>query len=400
LNYEILFDISKPLLWFLDKKEPILIKLPEMTCYRTSKGYALIHHLNKEDDTFISKCAFYLNEQSVGKDLFYDSNYSVYIYSNNSNFKDIEIVKLKNIKNGLPNVSLLKEVIEKCNLKYEVVRHILTTHVYVEVIPGIKLLAYTNTTSIKSNNRILQNYMNNSTNTYVVLLKDMVKNFSLFKEEIPLFFSSPLIRDIKIATKNDDFDYFIKEGIVSSWFGDVKKNFEGYNFKSGILNYVSKYGKYGNKNDVYFEHDKNGNCQLMYFSNNFDVKCILKLEQVNYYDYIKFIKENIQEFKDEDYINELSSVKGFGGRFYYAKLNDKVIGGFVFERIGTKFIYLSYLALKKEFRNKSLGSELVNSAKYEAKKTHHDILVGVVNDKLISFYENLGFKRKGSWSFY
>jgi len=400
LNYEILFDISKPLLWFLDKKEPILIKLPEMTCYRTSKGYALIHHLNKEDDTFISKCAFYLNEQSVGKDLFYDSNYSVYIYSNNSNFKDIEIVKLKNIKNGLPNVSLLKEVIEKCNLKYEVVRHILTTHVYVEVIPGIKLLAYTNTTSIKSNNRILQNYMNNSTNTYVVLLKDMVKNFSLFKEEIPLFFSSPLIRDIKIATKNDDFDYFIKEGIVSSWFGDVKKNFEGYNFKSGILNYVSKYGKYGNKNDVYFEHNKNGNCQLMYFSNNFDVKCILKLEQVNYYDYIKFIKENIQEFKDEDYINELSSVKGFGGRFYYAKLNDKVIGGFVFERIGTKFIYLSYLALKKEFRNKSLGSELVNSAKYEAKKTHHDILVGVVNDKLISFYENLGFKRKGSWSFY
>ncbi|MDD4123781.1 MAG: hypothetical protein PHD50_02800, partial [Bacilli bacterium] len=71
MNYEILFDISKPLLWFLDKKEPILIKLPEMTCYRTSKGYAFIHHLNKEDDTFISKCAFYLNEQSIGKDLFY-----------------------------------------------------------------------------------------------------------------------------------------------------------------------------------------------------------------------------------------------------------------------------------------------------------------------------------------
>lgn len=400
MNYEILFDISKPLLWFLDKKEPILIKLPEMTCYRTSKGYAFIHHLNKEDDTFISKCAFYLNEQSIGKDLFYDSNYSVYIYSNNSNINNAEIVKLKSIKGGLPSIALLKEVIEKCNLKYEVVRHKLTTHVYVEVIPGIKLLAYTNTQNSKSNDRVLLSYINNSTNNYVIVLKDMIKNFSLPKEEIPLFFSNPLIRDIKIAIKNDDVDYFIKEGIVSSWFGDVQRNLEGYDFKSGMLNYVSRYGKYGNKNDVYFEHERTGNCQLMYFSNSFDVKCILKIDQVSYYDYIKFIKENIPEFQDEDYVAELSSVKGFGGRFYFAKLNNEIIGGFVFERIGTKFIYLSYLALKKEFRNKSLGLELVNSAKYEAKKTHHDILVGVVNDKLISFYENLGFKRKGSWSFY
>jgi ribosomal protein S18 acetylase RimI-like enzyme len=78
----------------------------------------------------------------------------------------------------------------------------------------------------------------------------------------------------------------------------------------------------------------------------------------------------------------------------YLLKDDDINYGYALINIVKKPNYLRQLYIIKEFRNKGLGTKLVNELMKILNINEIDVEVMVWNERAIKFYENFGFKRR------
>jgi L-amino acid N-acyltransferase YncA len=100
----------------------------------------------------------------------------------------------------------------------------------------------------------------------------------------------------------------------------------------------------------------------------------------------------------EQYEREFGSFSGDVG--VYMVVDNKLAGGAWVRILKNGFAFIDFdtpelvIALKPEFRNQGIGTEIMNQLFIEVSKIFSQVCISVVNgNKSISFFENLGFKK-------
>lgn len=309
--------------------------------YITSRGKA---PLNNGDETIYMN--FLSQKQSIGKNCLYDSNYDVFY------------IPVKYLKLGrVTTINDAKEII----------------------IDGIKIYGNSGT-FIEF--QVVENslYLFDVSGEYKGLLKTVIEKYGI-KEIFTKIKIQEIFERIRFyfVSREIFINYFIiKEGMKYGLLGDLK----GYNkFNCGNWCYVS------NK-----EYDP-----LLMWPRR-PVESNIKLQRTNYFEFLKHLKE-IDEFNYSEGINELSSVTSMGGRFYFLKQQDKIIGIACIEKIAESFMYVSYLAIKKDYRKTNASKELIDGLKFIAKSEEKNLILTIEVSKLLTFYKSHGFKAVAQWYF-
>lgn len=86
-------------------------------------------------------------------------------------------------------------------------------------------------------------------------------------------------------------------------------------------------------------------------------------------------------------------LKGNEYRVFILK-NNKINCGYALIKVLRKPYYLRQIYIINEFRNKGLGSKLINQVMDILKIKEVDVDVMVWNNKAIQFYERFGFKKR------
>lgn len=123
------------------------------------------------------------------------------------------------------------------------------------------------------------------------------------------------------------------------------------------------------------------------------------LAETTYYEFINEIKR-IKEFDYNEAINELGLVKNFGGSFYYFIDNNKIKGYVVIAKESDTFIYISYLALLKQYRKTGASAKIIESLKNIANTKKKNLILTIDVPKLLKFYQEFGFKIDGMFPFF
>jgi undecaprenyl phosphate N,N'-diacetylbacillosamine 1-phosphate transferase len=109
-------------------------------------------------------------------------------------------------------------------------------------------------------------------------------------------------------------------------------------------------------------------------------KCLLQLNGDNLED-TKRIIENMKNYLLD------------GTAIIYVYLADDNINGFVWAYEITKnTLHINYFVVNKDYRNKKIGTKLLNEIINESQGKNLELLVEKVNEKAIKFYEKNGFK--------
>lgn len=170
------------------------------------------------------------------------------------------------------------------------------------------------------------------------------------------------------------FNNFIEE--------DIYKNNDFINYIEGVFD--TGFNKYGLNHIELVNEKTNGNLLL---SNNIkqyndDIK------EINYFTFIELVKL-IDEYKNENYCDELRFISGLGGKFY--QYENK--GIFVVERISKEYLYVSYIATFKEYRHQNLLERIIGNI--QRMYPHQKILLVATVDKILIKYLKMGFSQIG-----
>lgn len=330
------------MLWLSDGMKPR--KMDD--CFITSRGKAPLD--NKEKTTAYN---FLSHQQALGKVTFYDTNYDVFhIYSNQLDFdmKSIEQVSSKDYyltQNGY-------------------LIYFGNSDTFIEYILDEDCL-----------------YLFDFSGDYEPLISIIVGSNNI--QEV--YSKKPLIKTSEIIRF-----FFIGREIVTDYF--VVKEGQRY----GLLgNYASsmdfEMGSWKFKTGTHFEMPL-----LMWPRKKIEGKNLL--EEVTYFSFIQEIS-TISEFDYDVAISELSPVSSMGGRFYFMKKDDKIIGFACAEKEASTFIYVSYLAIKKDYRKTEASKQLLDSLKIIAKSKEMNLILTIEVHKLLDFYRSHGFKIVDQWRF-
>ena len=153
-------------------------------------------------------------------------------------------------------------------------------------------------------------------------------------------------------------------------------------YKDGIFS--NGYNEFG-KNKIELVSEKT-NCAYLIED---EVRPTLNyIKEIDYFDFCELVKQ-IDEFKDEDVENELRYTTGLGGRFF--KLDNKAFC--CLERFSNDSIYISYLAVFKEYRKQGYLEKMIGGVKN--KFPERNLSLAVVEPKIEQKYLDLGFKKIG-----
>lgn len=99
----------------------------------------------------------------------------------------------------------------------------------------------------------------------------------------------------------------------------------------------------------------------------------------------------------KDYLNKIA---GKNDLFLVAEIEKKVVGFVLGEELLGKCAYAHLMAVDNNFRGKGIGGELMETLKKKAKIKKIDYLFFFApkeNSKLVEFYKNHKFNRKGEY---
>lgn len=111
----------------------------------------------------------------------------------------------------------------------------------------------------------------------------------------------------------------------------------------------------------------------------------------------KWARDKFDRYLNSQNKKRLLIVEEKGRLIGFAGVKAENLGENVSPELNEKYLVITWIAFIPEFRNKGLGSKLLNVCKKYAKKWKMKGIWTGCRDKVMPFYEKNGFKKKGTF---